>query len=507
MKRSMGVLMSISSLPSPYGIGCLDRAAYDFVDFLAEGEQSFWQILPLGQTGFGDSPYQSFSTFAGNPYFIDLDALVRAGLLTRAACERADLNRHADAVDYGKQYAARLPLLRQAYHHSRHADSLDYQAFCHDNPWLDDYALFMAIKDHHGGAPLSAWETSLRKRDPAALETCRQSFAEDVNYYRFVQYIFDRQWKALKTYANRRGIRIIGDIPIYVALDSADVWANPHLFQLDESLSPLAVAGCPPDGFSPDGQLWGNPLYDWEAHQAENFGWWRSRMRHCLDMFDVVRIDHFRGFDEYYAIPAGNSTAHGGHWERGPGMALFSAMGDLLASKHEDMPAVIAEDLGFMTESVRALVRDSGFPGMRILQFGFDGRDAGGQEDNEHLPHNYPEHCVAYTGTHDNQTLSSWYVTLTHDEREQVRAYLGENYPPSEPPTRRLIAAVMKSSAGLCMVPMQDWLGLDDRSRMNTPATVGHNWRWRMDKASMTRDLAEEMKQMAKVFGRERVSP
>ena len=502
MKRSMGVLMSISSLPSPYGIGCLDRAAYDFVDFLAQSGQTYWQILPLGPTGYGDSPYQSFSTFAGNPYFIDLDKLVKDGLLTRHACETAHLNHDPHRVDYQKQYRHRITLLREAFENSHHHDTPAYFAFCRANPWLDDYALFMAIKDEKGGIPLSAWEDNLRHRDPYTLDTYRHALAHEIDFHKFIQYTFDTQWKALKAYANHQGVKIIGDIPIYVSLDSADVWASPHLFRLNKDLTPTFVAGCPPDGFSPDGQLWGNPLYDWSAHAFEGFAWWKSRLAHCLDMYDVVRIDHFRGFDEYFAIPYGHTTAREGHWERGPGMSLFSAMGDLLTSQGQDIPRVIAEDLGFMTPTVEALVRDSGFPGMRVLQFGFDARDTGGQSESLHLPHNYPPHCVAYTGTHDNQTLVSWYHTITDEERQAVYNYVGGNYPIGEPPVRRLIAAVMKSSAELCVIPMQDWLELDDSTRMNTPATLGHNWQWRMQKGSLTSDLSEEILQMTKAFGR-----
>ena len=502
MKRSAGVLMSISSLPSPYGIGCFDRAAYEFADFLAAAGQEFWQILPLGPTGYGDSPYQSFSTFAGNPYFIDLDALVSQGLLTRAACERAGLNDSPCRVEYQRQYARRIPLLREAYRHSRHKHDPAYSAFCKKNPWLDDYALFMAVKDANGGAPLMEWDNGIRRRDPDVMASYRVALAEEIDFYRFLQFVFDLQWRELKAYVNQRGIRVIGDIPVYVSADSADVWTYPHLFQLDGDLTPRAVAGCPPDGFSPDGQLWGNPLYDWEAHAAEGYAWWRARLAHCLEMYDVVRIDHFRGFDEYYAIPYGRPNAHGGHWERGPGMSLFSALEDILRPREQDVPLVIAEDLGFMTPSVRALVRDSGFPGMRVLQFGFDVRDSAGAEDNEHRPHRYPYHCVAYTGTHDNQTLTSWYETVTHTEREAVRGYLGDAYPPSEPPVRRLIAALMKSQARLCVIPMQDWLGLDDSARMNTPSSVGNNWVWRMEKGALTPHLAEEMRQMTLAFSR-----
>ncbi len=503
MKRSMGILMSISSLPSPYGIGCFDKAAYDFVDFLAAAGQTYWQILPLGPTGFGDSPYQSFSTFAGNPYFIDLDKLVQGGQLTRCACESANLNDTPQRVEYEKLYHERFALLKQAYRQSKHKESPAYHAFCQGNGWLEDYALFMAIKDAHGGASLMQWESDIRGREKKAMAYYKEKLADEVDFYKFLQFEFYTQWKALKAYANHKGIKIIGDIPIYVSLDSADVWSHPELFQLQEDLTPMAVAGCPPDGFSPDGQLWGNPLYDWQVHADSGFAWWRERISHCLGLYDVLRIDHFRGFDAYYSIPYGQTNAHGGHWEHGPGLSLFVAMGDVLATTH-DTPRIIAEDLGFMTQSVRELVRDSGFPGMRVLQFGFDARDSGGgyDKENEHLPHNYPTHCVAYTGTHDNQTLTSWYETITDAEREAVRAYLGDTYPKEQPPVRRLIATLAKSEADICIVPMQDWLGLDDAARMNTPATVGRNWQWRMEKGVTTTDLAEEIHQMAMAFGR-----
>lgn len=494
MKKSAGILLGISSLPSPYGIGCFDKSAYDFVDFLAYSGQTYWQILPLGQTGYGDSPYQSFSTFAGNPYLIDLGDLINRGWLTVDECRKAGLDENGERVDYQRQYTSRLPLLQMAYERSDIQNTPDYKAFCASQTWLDDYALFMAIKDHGGSASFMTWERDILHREPQAMERYRQKLSPSVGFYAFIQYMFHIQWKALKAYANAKGVFIIGDLPIYVSLDSADVWESRHLFSVDEDFTPKAVAGCPPDGFSPDGQVWGNPLYDWEAHKREGFAWWRARLSHALTMYDILRIDHFRGFDAYYAIPYGQSTAHGGHWESGPGMALFDAVRDICQGR------VIAEDLGYMTPSVAKLLHDSGFPGMRVLQFGFDARDG---QNNDHLPSNYPSHCVAYTGTHDNQTLYSWYQTITEAERAAVYDYIGGGYPKDEPPVKRLIATLMRSDAMLCIVPMQDWLERDDASRMNIPSTTGGNWQWRMCKEDINHDLAEEILQMTRVFDRE----
>ena len=398
MKRSAGILLALSSLPSAYGIGCFDSAAYRFVDWLKEASQSYWQILPLGHTSYGDSPYQSFSSFAGNPYYISLDALIEEGLLTKKECEAADLVTKEDQVDYSKQYQNRYSLLKKAYKNSRIQNDASFDRFLRENTWLEDYALFMAIKERHGGTPWNLWDKELKFRDPRAIRRFRERNASLVGFYQFLQYHFDNGWQELKAYANQNGIQIIGDIPIYVAYDSADTWASPDLFQLDQNKTPLAVAGCPPDGFSENGQLWGNPLYDWKKHEATGYRWWISRLAHSFRLYDAVRIDHFRGFDEYYSIPYGEKTAKNGHWEKGPGIALFQALKAALG-EHE----VIVEDLGFMTDSVRKLVSDTGYPNMKVLEFAFDSRDSG--SGNDHLPHNYPENCVAYTGTHDNQTL------------------------------------------------------------------------------------------------------
>ena len=367
--------------------------------------------------------------------------------------------------------------------------------FTASQPWLEDYALFMALKDHFGGVSWDNWTEDIRLRKEEALKHWKERLAKEIGFYQFLQYQFFRQWNNLKAYANANGIRIIGDIPIYVAFDSADAWANPELFQLDEMGLPKAVAGCPPDGFAADGQLWGNPLYDWEYHKKTSFKWWIERLRQCFAMYDVVRIDHFRGFDEYYAIPYGDKTAKNGHWEQGPGMELFRAMESALGKRE-----VIAEDLGFMTDSVRQLVKDSGFPNMKVLEFAFDSRDTGSR--NDYLPHNYDENCVAYTGTHDNQTIAAWFQTITDEERSMAREYLCDAYTPEENLHRVFISLTMRSRAKLCIIPMQDWLGLDDRSRINVPSTVGTNWKWRLLQHELTKPLQEEISKATQLYGR-----
>ena len=419
--RASGILLPVSSLPGPYGIGCFSAAARAFVDWLAAAGQTMWQILPLGPTSYGDSPYQSFSTFAGNPYFIDPDTLAAAGLLTAAECAAADCAAAPDDIDYGLLYQKRRGLLRRAFARWRAGGGEQtpaYGAFLRANAaWLDDYALFTAIKAAQGGAPWDAWPDPLRLRAPAALAEARRTLAEDCAFERFIQFEFDAQWRALKAYANGKGVRIVGDIPIYVAFDSADTWANPALFQLDADRRPTGVAGVPPDGFSATGQLWGNPLYDWPVHEKTGYRWWIARMAACFDRYDIVRIDHFRGFDEYFCVPAGAPDARSGVWRPGPGMALFRALRKALG----DRP-VIAEDLGYLTDSVRKLVADCGFPGMKVLEFAFDSRDSSGA--NDYLPHNYPVNCVVYTGTHDNETAAGWYESILPQERAAVCRYL-----------------------------------------------------------------------------------
>ena len=366
--RASGILLPVFSLPSKHGIGCFSKEAYQWVDFLQKAGQKYWQILPLGPTSYGDSPYQSFSTFAGNPYFIDLEMLVKQKLLTRKEVNECDLGDDPQDIDYGKQYENRMPLLKKAYRRSLKEEDPAFAAFRKENGWwLEDYSLFMAVKDIFEGASWDQWAEDIRYRWDNAMYYYRENYAEEIGFYAWLQYLFFREWKALKSYANEKGVEIIGDIPIYVAYDSADVWAHPELFQLNGERKPSAVAGCPPDGFSADGQLWGNPLYQWEYHKNTGYDWWVKRIERCFTLYDVVRIDHFRGFDEYYSIPAGDKTAVNGHWEKGPGIGLFNVIRERLGERN-----IIAEDLGYMTDSVRKLVKDSGYPNMKVLEFAFD---------------------------------------------------------------------------------------------------------------------------------------
>lgn len=496
MKRVAGILLPITSLPSPYGIGGFSQEAYRFVDWLCEAGQSFWQILPLGQTGYGDSPYQSFSSRAGNPYMISLEALCKEGLLTEAECEAESAQGEAERVDYGRVYQTRYPLLRLAFERSKQMESDARERWIGSaGAWLEEYALFMAIKEHLGGIPLSQWHEELRLRNPSALERCRQELSQEIEFQKFMQAEFFLQWNELKNYANERGIRIIGDLPIYVSADSVDVWTDPELFLLDESGIPTAVAGCPPDAFTPLGQLWGNPLYRWEAHERSNFGWWRERLAFAFTLYDGVRIDHFRGFDAYYSIPYGAENAVNGHWEQGPGMALFEALKPVTEGRE-----VIAEDLGYMTDSVRRLVLESGFAGMKVLQFGFDSGDRAFQ--SEYLPHRYPENSAVYPGTHDNPTLLGWLSSLNGDEVAMVRDYLWDHHTPTEQLGDALIALLMRSTSRICVVPLQDYLGLDDSARMNRPSTTEGNWSWRVRADQLTDDLAYHIRRLCVIGGR-----
>ena len=496
MNRGAGILLSITSLPSKYGIGCFSKSAYDFVDWLKAAGQTYWQILPLGPTSYGDSPYQSFSTYAGNPYFISLEALIEEGVLTEEECGAADLGEMEGTIDYKKLYENRYPLLRRAYERSDISNNPAYNRFVQENGWwLSDYALFMAVKERFGGAPWTEWAQDIRLRWDYAMDFYRRELYFDIEFQQYLQFTFYKQWRALKEYANRQGVRIIGDIPIYVAMDSADAWAHPELFQLDGDNVPTAVAGCPPDGFSAVGQLWGNPLYRWEYHRQTGYDWWMKRLAHCFSLYDVVRIDHFRGFDEYYSIPRGAKTAIDGHWEKGPGMDLFRRMREVLGEKE-----VIAEDLGYVTDSVRRLVRDSGFPGMKVLEFAFDSRDSGCA--NDYLPHNYTENCVAYTGTHDNETIRGWFESITEEERRLARAYICDRYTPRQYLHTSFISLIMASHASLCVIPMQDYMGYDNTCRMNQPSTVGINWKWRLKEGDLTEELKREIRGIVRRYGR-----
>lgn len=489
--RKSGVLLPISSLPSQYGIGTFSKESYEFVDFLEKAGQKLWQILPLGPTGYGDSPYQSFSTFAGNPYYIDLEELIKEGLLTKKECNDCQFVGHPEYVDYERIYQGRFSLLKKAYERSNIATNLEFQRFVEENAfWLEDYSLYMAIKDSLDGINWIEWEEPLRLREPETITEYREKLWSEIECYQFQQYYFAKQWKKLKAYANEKGIEIVGDIPIYVALDSADAWANPDLFQLEETGEPKAVAGCPPDAFSATGQLWGNPLYRWDYHKKTGYDWWMRRIGYCYQLYDVLRIDHFRGFDEYYAIPYGDKTAEHGHWEKGPGMDLFRVMKERLGEK-----AVIAEDLGFLTESVLQLVKETGFPGMKVLQFAYDS-GAG----NAYLPHNYKSNCVVYTGTHDNDTMQHWYESTNKTAHKYSKEYLaisedGKAY-------EAFARAALSSIADICIIPIQDYMGLGGEARVNTPSTLGDNWKWRLKKGALTGKLANHMKELAVQYGR-----
>lgn len=489
--RASGILLPISSLPSRYGIGTFSREAYEFVDFLALAGQSYWQILPLGPTGYGDSPYQSFSTFAGNPYYIDLEALVEKGWLTREDCEGCDFGEDEQYVDYEKIYRSRFKILWKAYANSNIKINSEFNNFVKKNEkWLPDYALYMAIKDSLGGVSWAEWDEDIKTREPEALERSRRELSEQVLFYEFQQFLFRNQWDALKKYANDRGISIIGDIPIYVAFDSADTWAEPELFQLDDTHTPTAVAGCPPDAFSVTGQLWGNPLYRWEYHKKTGYEWWMRRIAYCYELYDVVRIDHFRGFDEYYAIPYGNETAETGTWEKGPGYELFRVMKEKLGKK-----AVIAEDLGFLTPSVRKLVQKTGYPGMKILQFAFDSR-----EESDYLPHNYTRNSIVYTGTHDNDTILGWFESLNRRDRSFAKKYL--HIRSGREIEWEFIRAALASVSDTAIIPMQDYLGLGKEARINIPSTLGDNWKWRMLPGQPTQELADKICRMCSLYGR-----
>lgn len=491
--RASGVLLPISSLPSRYGIGCFSKEAYAFVDALLEAGQKYWQILPLGPTGQGDSPYQSFSTFAGNPYFIDLEVFIREGYLTEEECSSCDWGGSESYVDYEKIYESRFQVLRKAFARWDAGRDKEFGTFVRENGfWLEDYCLYMAIKNELGGIGWNEWPKELKNRHPKAMQEARERLAEEIQFYRFQQHWFYKQWCWLKTYANNNGVKIVGDVPIYVAFDSADAWANPLLFQFDEENKPLAVAGCPPDGFSTTGQLWGNPLYSWEYHRSTEYTWWIQRMSHCMEIYDVVRIDHFRGFDEYYSIPYGDETAEYGHWEKGPGLELFK----VLQEKLPDLE-VIAEDLGFLTETVLEMVKETGFPGMKVLHFAF-----GEDENNGYLPHRYGRNCIVYTGTHDNETTKGWLEGLDEKTLAFVRAYTACEDRPVDECVWAVIRAAISSVADLAVIPMQDYLCLGNEARMNTPSTLGNNWKWRMKKDDLTPWLLKKIRAMSKLYGR-----
>ena len=483
LDRSSGILMPLSSLPSPYGIGTMGKAAFQFVDFLASAGQKYWQLLPLGPTSFGDSPYQSFSSFAGNPYFVDLDLLIKDKLLKASEVKNRDWGEREDRVDYGKIYENRFAVLRLAYERGAERYGEEIAAFRQENGWwLENYALFMAIKASQGMKAWSEWPEELRLRKDAALEKARKELRQDVEFYIFVQFLFYRQWEALRDYAHDKGIRFIGDIPIYVALDSADVWSEPHFFQLDEKNIPKEVAGVPPDAFTEDGQLWGNPLYDYDAMKKDGYGWWIRRIDGAKKLYDVIRIDHFRGFESYWAVPYGDDTAKNGAWKPGPGMGLVG----VLTSWFRDL-SFIAEDLGYSTPEVRKLLADSGLPGMKILEFAFDAHG-----DSAYLPHNCEENSSCYIGTHDNETVQGWLKWADKPSLRFAERYM--HITPDEGWNWGMIRSGMATPSRLFVVQMQDLLELGADARMNSPGTSSGNWQWRMLPGAADKALAKKLK-------------
>lgn len=491
--RASGILLPIASLPSNYGIGCFSKSAYDFIDTLKKAGQSYWQMLPIGPTGFGDSPYQSFSTFAGNPYFIDLDALIEEGLLQKRECDSYDIGDDIRYIDYEKIYLSRFKLLRIAYERSNIGNKKEFKEFNGINAyWLDDYALYMAVKKHFNGVSWSKWNQDIKLRKSEAMKYYQKELAIEIEFYKYIQYVFTNQWRKLKKYANEKGIQIIGDIPIYVAFDSADTWSNPELFHLDKFKNPIAVAGCPPDAFASEGQLWGNPLYRWDYHKEHNFDWWLKRISYCFELYDVLRVDHFKGFDEYYSIPFGDTTAEFGHWEKGPGIEFFQKVKSQFGEIN-----IIAEDLGNITDSVRMLLKQTGYPGMKVLQFAFDSR-----EESDYLPHNYEKNSIVYTGTHDNDTIGGWYEQLCKEDLELSKSYMNNYNTDKKEIHWDFIRLAQQSVSKLCIIPIQDYLGLDSKARINTPSTVGDNWKWRLVNGDISEDLIKRVYNITKLYGR-----
>lgn len=488
--RAAGILLPITSLPSPYGIGTLGKHAYEFVNFLKLAGQRYWQVLPVGPTSYGDSPYQAFSAFAGNPYMIDLDILCDEGLLEKKDLETLDWH-SGRYIDYANMYELRFDVLRKAYKASAHAKSEEYITFCSENSiWLDDYALFMALKGHFNNVEWLKWDEDIRTREPDAVSRYSAMLSDDIDFWKFLQYKFYQQWTNLKEYANHNGVEYIGDIPIYVAMDSADAWANPEQFLMDENRRPYKVAGVPPDYFSKTGQLWGNPLYRWEKMKSDNYSWWRRRMKFASLLYDVIRIDHFIGIVRYYSIDADAETAINGEWKKGPGMELIKAIDEARGSTK-----MIAEDLGEVVSEVRKVQIASGYPGMKVLQFGFDDTP-----QNQFLPHNHTQNCIVYTGTHDNNTTRGLIESRSPKKWRFAREYLGVRRTAEIPAA--MIRAALGSVAHTAIIPIQDWLGVGAEGRINTPSTLGNNWHWRLLEDELTPVLASKIKELTYNFGR-----
>lgn len=493
-KRQSGVLMHISSLPGKYGIGSFGQSAYDFVDFLVRTKQRYWQILPLGTTSYGDSPYQSFSAFAGNTYFIDFDILIEEGLLDEADVKGADFGDDPRKVDYAKIFDARRPIMEKAVARFLKADDLsDYESFVEQNAaWLEVFAEYMAIKEHFDNLAWTEWpDEAIRRREAASLASYREKLADKLTYHRVTQYLFFKQWLRLKAYANEHHIEIVGDMPIYVAADSADVWAQPHFFKTDAVGKPTCVAGCPPDEFSETGQLWGNPIYDWEAMDKDGYAWWIERLRESFKIYDIVRIDHFRGFESYWEVPAGSETSASGKWVKGPDYKLFAAVKEALGDLN-----IIAEDLGFMTDEVIELRERTGFPGMKILQFAFNPDD-----ESIDSPHLAPNNSVMYTGTHDNNTVLGWYKDEIDDATRQYMAQY-TNRKEYETIPHAMLRTIFASVSFMAIATMQDLLELDSAARMNYPSTIGGNWTWRMTAEELNPIVEGELYSLTKTYRR-----
>lgn len=494
MNRASGVLMHISSLPEQYGIGTFGKQAYAFVDFLHATGQTYWQILPLGHTGCGDSPYQAFSAYAGNPYFIDFKLLQEDGLIEQKDFEEIDFGQDDEAVDYNKLFIEKFKVLKIAYKKAGSSLDKEIEKFREENKgWLEDYTLYMAVKYEMALVSWQDWPEEIKLRKPKAIAYYRDKLQDNINYWSFIQYEFFKQWYNLKHYANQLGIKIIGDIPIYVSSDSADTWASEALFKLDENKNPIVVAGCPPDAFSDTGQLWGNPIYDWEYLDKTGYKWWINRIKESLKTYDVLRIDHFRGFEAYWEIPFGDATAENGKWVKGPGMKLFNAIKTVLGDID-----IIAEDLGYLTQEVIDFRNETGYPGMKILEFAFDTR-----EQSDYLPHNYIKNCLVYTGTHDNDTIMGFLETtgIKKDVR-YAKKYLRLNK--KEGYHWGFIRGAWSSSAAIAITQAQDLLGLGNEARMNLPSTLGGNWKWRMKQGALTPSILRKFRDLTTLYNREK---
>ena len=494
--RTSGILMPISSLPSRYGIGCFSREAYQFVDFLKEAGQTYWQVLPIGPTGFGDSPYQPFSAFAGNPYFIDLETLIQEGLLERWEIDQFNFGDDVERVDYGAQYKHRYLVLKMAFERLSEKGynyTPEFREFvAKESFWLEDYALFMSMKRRFDNVSWLDWDKEYKEKDPEAIARMKDELAELIEFYQFQQFEFYTHWNKLREYANKQGVKIIGDIPFYVAMDSADAWAHPEVFKFNEDLMPEVVAGCPPDAFSETGQLWGNPVYDWDEQKATGYDWWIKRLERNCEFFDVLRFDHFHGFDGYYEIPYGDKTALNGVKRLGPGMDFFNTV----KAKLGDLDC-IAEDLGISTKRNRKLLKDAGFPGMKVLQFAFDIT-----ESSFYLPYCHIQNCVVYTGTHDNTTILDWISNASDHDRDYVRRYIHSENTDYGAFVWDFIREAFRSVADTCIVPLQDFLVKGKEARINTPGEAGNNWQWRLRPNFLSSDLARSIYGLTKVYGR-----